>query len=132
MKKTGKRRRKSSHKPGNTGGCKMRGCRAWAMKGSEYCFAHDPVRSRDRESARRQGGKTSTAPKVLHENFPLQTIPEVKDMLERVTNATLNGEIDLGRARTAGYLASLILSCLKDYDLEKRMEAIEAKLELQK
>jgi hypothetical protein len=51
--------------------------------------------------------------------------------LERVTNATLNGEIDLGRARTAGYLASLILSCLKDHDLEKRMESIEAKLKLQ-
>ena len=50
-------------------------------------------------------------------------------MLQRVTNASLRGEIDLTRARTAGYLASLIITCLKDYDLEKRMEALEAKIE---
>jgi hypothetical protein len=83
-----------------------------------------------RREERSRGGKASTAPKTLdHEVFLLQTIPEVKDMLERVTNATLNGEIDVNRARTAGYLASLILSCLKDYDLEKRMEVLEARIE---
>jgi hypothetical protein len=110
--------------------CKKRGCKAPPLKNGTYCFAHDPERQEERKKERSRGGKTSTAPKVFkNERFSLQTIPEVKDMLARVTNATLNGEIDLGRARTAGYLASLILSCLKDYDLEKRMEAIEAILE---
>ena len=132
MAKMSKKQRKLSSKPGNTGGCKKRGCRAWPVKGSDYCFAHDPAKNKAREAARRQGGKTSTAPKVLDEDFSLQTIPEVKDMLQRITNATLRGEIDLSRARTAGYLASLIIVCLKDYDLEKRMEAIEAKLEIKR
>jgi hypothetical protein len=113
--------------------CKKRGCKAHPLKNGNYCFAHDPGRQEERKKERSRGGKTSMAPKIFeNERFSLQSIPEVKDMLERVTNATLNGEIDLGRARTAGYLASLILSCLKDYDLEKRMEAIEAKLEMQK
>jgi hypothetical protein len=64
----------------------------------------------------------------LDQTFELQSIPQVKDMLATVTNATLRGEIDLNRARTAGYLASLVLTCLKDYDLEKRMEELEKKL----
>jgi hypothetical protein len=64
----------------------------------------------------------------LDRTFELQTIPQVKDMLATVTNATLRGEIDLNRARTAGYLGSLVLACLKDYDLEKRMDELEAKL----
>ena len=70
------------------------------------------------------------APKVLpNAGFKLDTITEVKQMLGEITNATLRGDIDLNRARTAGYLASLIISCIKDYDLEKRMEKIEELLD---
>ena len=129
MTKPNKKQSKRSPKPAKTGGCKKRGCKGWPVRGSTYCFAHDPGSQQKRNIARQRGGKTSTAPLVLDETFSLQTIPEVKDMLQRVTNASLRGEIDLNRARTAGYLASLIITCLKDYDLEKRMEAIEAKIE---
>jgi hypothetical protein len=112
--------------------CRKRGCKAPPLKNGIFYFAHDPGRQEERRKERSRGGKTSTAPKIFkNERFSLQTIPEVKDMLTRLANAALNGEIDLGRARTAGYLASLILSCLKDYDPEKRMEAIEAMLENQ-
>ena len=129
MAKLSKKRSKSSPKPTKAGGCKKRGCKGWPVKGSTFCFAHDPGSQLKRTKARQRGGKTSSAPLVLDEEFSLQTIPDVKDMLQRVTNASLNGEIDLNRARTAGYLASLIITCLKDYDLEKRMEALEAKIE---
>jgi len=128
MAKVIKKQSKRTTKSGNTGGCKKPGCKAWPIDGSDYCFAHDPTRQQERIEARRRGGKTSTSPKVLDENFSLQTIPEVKNMLQRVTNASLQGEIDLSRARTAGYLASLIIVCLKDYDLEKRMEELEKRL----
>jgi len=120
---------KRSPKPTKAGGCKKPGCKGWPVGGSAYCFAHDPGSQQMRIKARQRGGKTSTAPLVLDEEFSLQTIPEVKDMLERLTNATVRGEIDLNRARTAGYLASLIITCLKDYDLEIRMEALEKKIE---
>ncbi len=113
-----------------TGKCGKTGCKAYPLKGGNYCFAHDPDRQQIRRAEQSRGGKASTAPKTLDsEKFPLQSIPQVKDMLERVTNAVLNGEIDINRARVAGYLASLIMGCLKDYDLEKRMEELEKKLE---
>jgi hypothetical protein len=108
--------------------CIVRGCRANHLKDSSYCYQHDPAKAEERTKARKLGGKTRSAPKVLDETYSLQTIPQVKDMLERVANASLRGEIDLSRARTAGYLASLILTCLKDYDLEKRMDELEQKL----
>jgi hypothetical protein len=108
--------------------CEKSGCKAFKIGGSKFCFAHDPNRAKDRREEQKRGGKTRSAPKIIHETYSLQTIPQVKDMLERVTNASLRGEIDLSRARTAGYLASLILTCLKDYDLEKRMDELEEKL----
>jgi hypothetical protein len=108
--------------------CKVKDCKANPLKDSAYCYQHDPAKAKERTAARKQGGKTRSAPKVLDETYSLQTIPQVKDMLERVANASLRGEIDLNRARTAGYLASLILACLKDYDLEKRMDELEEKL----
>jgi hypothetical protein len=109
--------------------CDKQGCKAFKIKGSEFCFAHDPKRARDRREEQQRGGKTRSAPKILDEAFSLQSITQVKDMLEKVTNASIQGKIDLSRARTAGYLASLILACLKDYDLEKRMEDLEKRLE---
>lgn len=108
--------------------CKSKGCKAHPLKGSEYCYQHDPAKAEERTAARKRGGQTRSAPKVLDESFELQSIPQVKDMLERITNASLRGEIDLSRARTAGYLASLILTCLRDYDLERRMEELEKRL----
>jgi hypothetical protein len=108
--------------------CKVKGCRANPGSVSGYCYHHDPAKKEERLEARKRGGKTRSAPKIIHETYSLQTIPQVKDMLERVANASLRGEIDLSRARTAGYLASLILTCLKDYDLEKRMDELEKKL----
>jgi hypothetical protein len=108
--------------------CQKPGCKAFKLSNSKFCLAHDPARAKVRKEEQSRGGKTRTAPKILDESFSLQTIPQVKDMLERVANASLRGEIDLSRARTAGYLASLILTCLKDFDLEKRMGELEQKL----
>jgi hypothetical protein len=115
-------------KPTRGKNCRKQGCKSWPLASSEYCFAHDPAKIQERAAARRKGGQVSSSPKILAEAFSLQTISDVKDMLGRTTNTTLKGEIDLNRARVAGYLASLIMTCLKDYDLEKRMEAIEGKL----
>ena len=108
--------------------CRVKGCKAHPGDGSAYCYQHDPAKAKERTEARKRGGQSRSAPKTLNQTFELQTIPQVKDMLATVTNASLRGEIDLNRARTAGYLASLILACLKDYDLEKRMEELEKKL----
>lgn len=126
MAKETKKQPRRSRKSGKTGGCKKRGCKGWRVGGSVYCFAHDPKLALERKEARQRGGKSSTAPKTLDKgDYPLQTIPEVQDMLQRVTNAVITGGIDMNRARVAGYLASLILSCLKDHDLERRIEALE-------
>jgi len=106
--------------------CRNKGCKAHPLRDSDYCYQHDPKRIKERTAARARGGRTSMAPKTLaNADYKLKTISEVKIMLRDITNASLRGDIDLNRAKTAGYLASLIITCLKDYDLEKRMEKIE-------
>ena len=106
--------------------CRKRDCKAHPLKNGDYCFAHDPARQAERKAEQSRGGKSSMAPKTMPDaDYKLNTITDVKKMLGEITNASLRGDIDINRARTAGYLASLIISCIKDYDLEKRMEKIE-------
>jgi len=106
--------------------CKITGCKAHPLRDADYCYQHAPERAQERREARSRGGKTRSAPKVLKDaNFKLITIGDVKKLLGEIANASLRGDIDISRARTVGYLASLIITCIKDHDLEKRMEKIE-------
>ncbi|MCP4583669.1 MAG: hypothetical protein GY839_18825 [candidate division Zixibacteria bacterium] len=106
--------------------CKTKGCKAHPLRNGDHCYQHDPERTQERQKARSQGGKTTMTPKTLaNAKYKLDTITEVKKMLGDITNASLRGDIDISRTQTAGYLASLIISCIKDHDLEKRMEQIE-------
>ena len=108
--------------------CSRRGCKAYAVHGSALCFAHDPGRKAERLAERSRGGKSCRSPKVLPDSsFSLQTIPDVKNMLGVVTNAVLVGKVDVNRAKAAMYGASIIITCIKDYDLEKRMDELEKK-----
>ena len=106
--------------------CKSRGCKAHPLKDGKYCYQHDPKHVKERTAARARGGRTSMAPKTMaNANYKLEAIPDVKTMLGDVTNAVLKGSIDINRAKAAMYGASILISCIKDYDLEKRMEKIE-------
>ena len=106
--------------------CKKKGCKAHPLKSGKFCFSHDPKRKKDYLKASARGGKTSMAPKTMaNANYKLKSIPDVKTMLGDVTNDVLNGSIDINRAKAAMYGASILISCIKDYDLEKRMEKIE-------
>ncbi len=106
--------------------CKIKGCKAHPLKDGKHCYQHDPKNVKERALARARGGRTSMAPKTMTKaDYKLESIPDVKTMLGDVTNAVLNGSIDINRAKAAMYGASILISCIKDYDLEKRMEKIE-------
>jgi len=70
------------------------------------------------------------APKTLKKaNFELETIPDVKQMLREVINASLRGDLDISWAKAAMYGASIAITCIRDHDLEKRMEKLEKLIE---
>lgn len=61
-------------------------------------------------------------------NNPLQ----VKRLLNRTINQLLNDEITTDKARTIGYLASVLLKASEVEELDARMAAIENELQERK
>ena len=53
----------------------------------------------------------------------------VRRLLQRTINQLLNDEIQTDKARTIGYLGSIILKAMEVEDLEVRMTELERQLE---
>jgi hypothetical protein len=108
-------------------------CRSWACSGSDYCFVHDPAQAKERNIARRKGGKARHG-RVLGEiaeppePVRLQTIADVLDLLERTANDVLRLENSLSRARTITALCGVVIKAIQDGELEDRVNEILATL----
>ena len=103
-------------------------CGMAPLTGSEWCFAHDPARGRDRAKARKKGGHNRRTPKVSQidaEQVCLRTVEAVQELLEGAVADTLGQENSAQRSRTLGYLAGLALKALEVGELEQRMAALE-------
>jgi len=101
-------------------------CRAYPMRGSEYCFMHDPARVDDADGARRRGGRNRRRPKVKPvEPFHLGSVDDIVRLLETAIADTLVLENSLGRSRALAHLAQVARSVLQGAELEARMAAIE-------
>ncbi len=107
-------------------------CGAYALRGSAYCFSHDPASAAQRAESRSRGGKarhgrTLTRPA---ESAPavLQTPGDMLAVLEGELNAVLGLETSLHRARTVAALVGVALKTLELNELAalaERMAALE-------
>jgi hypothetical protein len=99
------------------------------LSGSEYCFAHDPRRGRDRAKARVKGGRNR---RTTHGMAPPDTAPSLRSVdaiqveLERAVFDTLQQANSAQRNRTLGYLLGFALRALEVGEIESRLEALEA------
>jgi hypothetical protein len=102
-------------------------CRAWATEDSDFCLTHgQPDKVRE---AGRRGGQAAREKAVLPSAaFELKTPQQVASMLEHITNAMLQGQLDRGLASCAGYLGQGIIKALEQGDLEQRIAALEERL----
>ena len=72
-------------------------CRAPALQGRPFCFAHDPEKAEERADARRRGGYNRRTPKATDpDGYPtrLRSVGDVQAVLERAPPTP-------GRRRTA-------------------------------
>ncbi len=117
-------KRKGCQEPNAEGGP----CGMAPLMDSDYCFAHDPRRARERTAARHKGGKNR---RTMHGSPPPKTPPRLRDVvaiqheLERVLFDTLVMENSAQRSRTAGSLLAIALDCLKVGQVEERLVALE-------
>lgn len=103
-------------------------CRAHALTGSEYCFAHDPSRVEERQAARQAGGRVGKT-KVLPPDtpdVPLSSATEVVALLGQTINQVRRGDVDPKVANTVGYLSGVLIRALEAGDIEQRLAVLEA------
>ena len=102
-------------------------CRAAAVTGSDYCFAHDPAMAGEREAARQAGGRVGKTRVLPPETsaVPLSSMADVIALLGLTINEVRRGELDPKVANAVGYLAATLLRALEQGDIEKRLAELE-------
>lgn len=107
-------------------------CAAYALPHSDFCFHHDPACSRERNEARRKGGRARHGRKIqVAADVPSVALQEVRDVLPLLSQAirdVLLLENSIARARAIGYLAGVAVRALELSELEDRVAALETSL----
>jgi len=96
------------------------------MKGSDYCFTHNPDTQVEKHLAVVKGGLASKRVKLDLEPLSIKTPQEVSMLLENTINGVRSGEIPPNIANTIGYLAGHALKALEASNLDQRVEMVES------
>jgi hypothetical protein len=108
-------------------------CRATPQRGSEYCFMHDPAHAEEMAEARRLGGLRRRREKTVQGAYDvegLDSVPQVRRLLEVAVMDTLSLENSIARSRTLAYLAQVALKALEAGEFEVRLAALEGAVEV--
>ncbi len=102
-------------------------CNANAMKGSVFCYLHNPgIPEIDKRQARALGGQNRVL--TITTPLPLIKIKKTKDVIVLLTD-TINrvraGEIDIRTANCLGILSGHLIKAFEVSEIDNRVEKIE-------
>jgi hypothetical protein len=97
-------------------------CRANAMRGSEFCFWHDPHRRPELISASRRGGARKS---VELPEADLLTPLRARRILAGAVAAVAAQSLGPGTGRAIGYLLQVEARIRESHELEDRVTALE-------
>jgi len=110
-------------------------CRSPKLKDSDYCLMHSPEHAEDVAESRRLGGlrrRREVAVSGAYDFVGLQTVGDIRRLLEVAVLDTLGLENSISRARTLAYLATTAIKLLEVGELEQRLASLEAAVQGQK
>ena len=110
-------------------------CRAPKVWDSDYCLMHSPEHAEDMAEARRLEGlrrRREVAVSGAFDFVGLETVGDIRRLLEVTVLDTLGLENSIARARTLAYLATTAIKLLEVGELEQRLAALEAAVQGQK
>ncbi len=110
-------------------------CQAAPLKEGDHCFWHSPEYAEDVAEARRLGGlrrRREVAISGAYDFVSLQSVADIRRLLEVAVLDTLGLENSIARARTLAYLAMAAIKLLDVGELEQRLAALEVAVHGQK
>ena len=110
-------------------------CRSPKLKDGDYCLMHSPEHAEDVAEARRLGGlrrRREVAVSGAYDFVGLQSVTDIRRLVEVAVLDTLGLENSISRARTLAYLATTAIKLLEVGELEQRLASLEAAVQGQK
>ena len=102
-------------------------CEAHAIKGSEFCYFHNPdISDEEKKEAQSNGGKTKAL--TLKEPLPELVLAEPADTVLLITDTISRvraGKLDIRTANCLGFLSDKLLKAFEVSQLNSRVEIIE-------
>ena len=102
-------------------------CQAAALRGSRFCFFHDPDKASERRAAQAYGGSQNRM-KTLDADAPDVKVADCHDVVALVSetiNQVRKGQIDPRVANAVGYLANVMIKAIEQGELEGRLADLE-------
>ena len=106
-------------------------CGARPMRDSDFCVFHDPEHAEVVQEARRAGGQRRKREATLATAYDfqgLESIEDIRRLVEVAAYDALGLNNDLGRVRALGYLAQVACTLLEKGEMEERLASVEAAL----
>ena len=103
-------------------------CMAPRLRDGDFCLMHSPEHAAEVAEARRLGGirrKREVAVTGAYELNGLESVKDIRRLLEIAVLDTLAMENSMNRNRTIAYLAQVALKALEAGELEQRLAALE-------
>ena len=102
-------------------------CEAHAIKGSEFCYFHNPdISDEEKKEAQSNGGKTKAL--TLKEPLPELVLAEPADTVLLIADTISRvraGKLDIRTANCLGFLSDKLLKAFEVSQLNSRVEIIE-------
>ena len=106
-------------------------CRQAPLPNLDFCFWHSPGHAEEAAEARRLGGLRRRREKTVqgaYEFDGLNSIDDIRRLLEIAIMDTLGPENSVARSRTIAYLAQVGIKAFEAGDYEERIQALESTL----
>jgi hypothetical protein len=99
------------------------------MKGSDFCYRHNPdISDDDKLNASSKGGKRATAPEFIETPLPEIKIEKMQDVVTLLADTINNvraGKISQKSGTSIGYLAFIMMMAMDKAKEEKEQEKID-------
>jgi hypothetical protein len=107
-------------------------CTRNAKPGQVYCHLHDPVLSEARKENASKAGKAARPRNTLKDG-DMMVCPtkasEIPEYTARLVDRVITGRLDHRVANSAAYLLGLMVKVIEVSDFEKRLEALEERIQ---
>jgi hypothetical protein len=98
-------------------------CEGVAIRGSDYCYAHDPARAEERRRNASKGGRRGGRGR------PSVELQRLQRRFEELAEKVLSGEVERGVGAVVGQLLNGARACVRDGLTAREQEELVARLE---